>query len=101
MKKKSPYFSFLLLSLLSLTACNNTKTSFSIDSPDKNISIEFALSETGNPMYLVKHKSEIVIDTSFMSFDLKDLPPLEDNFKIINSSIATINETWQMPWGCP
>lgn len=99
MKKKSPYFSFLLLSLLFLTACNNTKTSFSIDSPDKNISIEFALSETGKPMYLVKHKSEIVIDTSFMSFDLKDLPPLKDNFKIINSSIATINETWQMPWG--
>jgi hypothetical protein len=99
MKKKSPYFSFILLSLLFLTACHNTKTSFSIDSPDKNISIEFALSETGNPMYLVKHKSEIVIDTSFMSFDLKDLPPLEDNFKIINSSIATINETWQMPWG--
>jgi hypothetical protein len=99
MKKKSPYFSFILLSLLFLTACHNTETSFSIDSPDKNISIEFALSETGNPMYLVKHKSEIVIDTSFMSFDLKDLPPLKDNFKIIKSSIATIDETWQMPWG--
>jgi len=99
MKKTSLYFSFLLLSLVLLTACHNTKTSFSVDSPDKNISIEFTLSETGNPMYLVKHKSEIVIDTSYMSFDLKDLAPLKDNFKIINSSIATIDETWQMPWG--
>ncbi len=99
MKNTNLYFSFLLLFLLFLTSCNTSETSFSINSPDRNISIEFALSEEGEPMYLIKHKSNIVIDTSFMSFDFKEVTSLKNNFKIVSSSMATIDETWQMPWG--
>jgi hypothetical protein len=48
---------------------------------------------------MVNHKSKTVIDTSFMSFDFKDLPSLKDNFKIVSTSSNTVNEDWDMPWG--
>ncbi len=61
--------------------------------------IEFELTKTGQPVYLVKHKNKAVIDTSYISFDFKDLPSLKDNFKIIKTTTGTADETWQMPWG--
>ncbi|ULC59055.1 glycoside hydrolase family 97 protein [Flaviramulus sp. BrNp1-15] len=99
MKKISLYLNSLVLLLLVLSSCTKAETSFTVNSPDSNISVEFALSTTGQPMYLVKHKNKTVIDTSFMSFDFKDLPALKDNFKILNSTTGTADETWQMPWG--
>ena len=89
----------LLISSLLFTSCSNENKNFSVASPDNNISIEFALSQTGQPIYMVQHKSKTIIDTSFMSFDFKDLPSLKANFKIIGSSSGTLDETWDMPWG--
>jgi hypothetical protein len=61
--------------------------------------MEFALSNSGQPLYLVKHKNNTVIDTSYLSFDFKDLPSLKDNFKIVSVSKSGFDETWEMPWG--
>ena len=99
MSKLKFQFTTLLALVLLFTACNKAETSFNIQSPDKNISVDFALSNSGQPMYLVKHKNKTVIDTSYMSFDFKDLPSLKDNFKVLNSTTATFDENWDMPWG--
>jgi len=70
-----------------------------IESPSKNISLEFYLSHKGEPKYLIKHKGEMVIDTSFMSFEFKDQVPLVNKLKILATEVQTITENWEMPWG--
>jgi hypothetical protein len=99
MKKKVVYLSRLVLFILVFTACSKTKEPLNVNSPDTSITVEFLLSNSGQPIYLVKHKNKTVIDTSFMSFDFKDLPSLKDNFKIVNTTTGIVDETWQMPWG--
>ncbi|MCF7560466.1 glycoside hydrolase family 97 protein [Sabulilitoribacter multivorans] len=98
MKKNKFYYCIVAVAFL-FAACNKKETSFNISSPDSNISVEFTLSKDGQPLYMVNHKSKTVIDTSFMSFDFKDLPALKDNFKIVSTSSNTVNEDWDMPWG--
>lgn len=98
MKKISNNYFWIMLVIISFS-CDKPKEDVSLNSPNTNIHVEFGLSETGQPFYLVSHKDKTVIDTSFMSFDFKDLPSLKDNFKIVNTSKATTDETWQLPWG--
>lgn len=99
MKKFNTYSLLVILFTALLTACANTNNKAAISSPDNSILIEFELTKTGQPVYLVKHKNKTVIDTSYISFDFKDLPSLKDNFKIIKTTTGTADETWQMPWG--
>lgn len=81
------------------TSCSKDIDSVQVDSPDGTNRVEFNLSKSGQPYYMVKHNNNAVIDTSYMSFDFKDLPSLKNKFKIINTSTGTVDETWQMPWG--
>ncbi|WJJ98208.1 glycoside hydrolase family 97 protein [Algibacter luteus] len=99
MKNLKFHFSLIFLAAFIFSSCNKEETSFTVNSPDTNISVEFTLSKAGQPLYMVNHKSKTVIDTSFMSFDFKDLPALKDNFKVVSTSSNTVNEDWDMPWG--
>ena len=99
MKKISLQFSCLALFTWLLMSCNKTENLFTVNSPNDSNSIEFSLTASGQPMYIVKHKNKVVIDTSLMSFDFKDLPSLKDNFKIVSMSTGSADETWPMPWG--
>lgn len=82
-----------------LSACQKSDNNLLISSPNNINIVEFNLDETGQPFYLVKHSNNIVVDTSFISFDFKQLPSLKDNFKIADSKISSLDETWEMPWG--
>ncbi len=89
--------------LLLLAGCqpstnSNSKTT-SVTSPSGNNQIEFQLSSDGQPGYLVKHNSKIIIDSSLMGFDFKTQKGFINNFKIKNTSTETQKETWEMPWG--
>jgi hypothetical protein len=102
MKKINSHLLLLLLIILAtliVSACSTSEKSTSVTSPDKNITVEFALSKTGEPIYFVRHKNKTVIDTSSISFDFKNLPSLKKNFKIVKTTTGSIDETWQMPWG--
>lgn len=99
MGKRKLQVTTFFLGLLFFSACKKAETNFTVNSPNTNISVAFSLSEKGQPMYMVKHKNETVIDTSYMSFDFKDLPALKDNFRIVNATTAVFDESWDMPWG--
>ena len=90
----------IVISYLTLS-CNNTNTPTisSISSPSNNISISFFLNNEGIPNYIVKHKENVVIDTSSMGFDFKDQVSLQKGLKMIGSKNSSFNETWEMPWG--
>lgn len=93
---------FLLFNVaLSLTmiACNNNQPSHTVFSPNKNNQVTFGLSVDGQPYYMVSHNKHRIIDTSYISFDLKNQESLKSNFKVINSISSTFSEVWEMPWG--
>ncbi len=102
MKKVNTCFYLLLFVPALFIACKqkqNTTNITTVNSPDNTIDVKFALTTSGEALYLVQHKNKAVIDTSFMSFDFKDLPSLKDNFEIIKTTTASADETWKMPWG--
>ena len=88
-----------MLIFFSLTSCESEPEFMTLTSPDGNNQISFQLTEKGEPVYTVTHKNETVVDTSYMSFEFKDLPVLADNFQITGSQVETLDETWEMPWG--
>ena len=47
----------------------------------------------------VKHKKQVVIDTSTLGFEFKNMPPVADNLKIANVKKDSYDETWELPWG--
>ncbi|WP_303318448.1 glycoside hydrolase family 97 protein [Flavivirga abyssicola] len=86
-------------SIIFLMSCTSETIKTDVKSPNENVQVRFFLSEQGEPHYIVHYKNEKVIDTSKMSFELKEAPPLHDNFNIINLEMATTDETWDMIWG--
>ncbi|MEE4197717.1 MAG: glycoside hydrolase family 97 protein [Bacteroidales bacterium] len=85
--------------LVACLSCNSQDTARVVRSPGKNNTIEFNLSQQGQPYYRVMHKGKTIIDTSYISFDLKDQEPLKDSFILVSSATVSGNETWEMPWG--
>lgn len=88
----------LLLLFALLFACKPQSTIQEASSPDGSIDVKFYLID-GKPAYQVFYNKEIVIDTSFMSFELQGQPKLESSFQLVNSSSISFSETWEMPWG--
>jgi hypothetical protein len=100
---KSIIFSKIIVLLLFLISINSAKADFKtvevINSPDKNIVVSVLLSEDGFIAYNVKHKKQVVIDTSTLGFEFKNMPPIADNLKIANVKKDSYDETWELPWG--
>ncbi|AUP81527.1 alpha-glucosidase [Flavivirga eckloniae] len=86
-------------SMIFLMSCASEHKKIEVTSPNDNVQVHFFLSEQGEPHYIVHYKKEKVVDSSKMSFELKDAEPLDDNFNIINMETSTTDETWEMLWG--
>jgi len=99
MKKIGFQFIYLMLLVGFLLSCSTGEKQFTVASPDGTNTVEFTLTDSGQPMYMVSHKDKTVIDISLMSFDFKDLPSLKDDFKIVKVETGSADETWPMPWG--
>ena len=82
----------LLCLLLGLTI--GTLQSQSIQSPSKEITVQFSLSENGKPSYSVVYKNQPVIAESHLGMQLKDGSDLASSFTILDTKTATFNETW-------
>ena len=83
------YYSFLLLFFIS------NLQSQSVQSPSKEITLNFQFSEKGKPSYNVFYKNKAVILDSKLGVFQKNGADLASHFTIENSKIATFNETWQ------
>jgi glucan 1,4-alpha-glucosidase len=77
----------------------------SIFSPDKNIQLNFWLSETGTPYYELLCKSKPVLLPSAMGFELKQtqnnttLPAIKDNLTVTASTQKNVDSKWTPVWG--
>ncbi len=81
------------------------QTKTTIESPNKNVKLEFWINEKGSPTYSLFYKGKNVIQPSTISFVLKEnvsdapLPSLHENLKLINSSQTTVKNKWKPVWG--
>ncbi|MGB5172927.1 glycoside hydrolase family 97 protein [Eudoraea sp.] len=88
-----------VLFLSNLFSCKQEERTLTVNSPNDSNKIIFNVSEEGRPNYMVSHNNTKVIDTSYMSFEVKDLPAFSGDFKIIGSTTSTSDDIWEMPWG--
>jgi hypothetical protein len=70
-----------------------------IQSPDKNLSLTFALQNNGVPTYQLTYKNKPVIKTSKLGLETKDVPSFMDGFTITKSDQSTFDESWNPVWG--
>jgi hypothetical protein len=70
-----------------------------IQSPDKNITLTFALKDNGVPTYQLNYKRKAVIKTSKLGLETKDVPSFLDGFTITKTEQATFDENWNPVWG--
>jgi len=87
--------------MLFMSSCEEQKSKedYSLSSPDEKNTLTFSLTDTGKPTYTIAYDGVVVVDTSAMGFDLKDLDALSEDFEIIKTETSAADETWQMPWG--
>ncbi|HLP64583.1 glycoside hydrolase family 97 protein [Flavobacterium sp.] len=66
----------------------------SVQSPSKNISLDFKLNDSGKPYYSVYYKTKRVLNPSFLGIDLKDTDDLDKGFTLLNQEAKSVNEPW-------
>jgi hypothetical protein len=93
-------FAFFFL----LTACNDAgtkknKTNLSVFSPDNKLELRFFQDKNDRPGYSLTFGDELIIDSSYFSFEFQNSPELRNYMAVKNSNKRTFNETWEMPWG--
>ena len=66
-----------------------------IQSPSKELTLDFKLAEKGQPTYSLTYKNKPVIVTSTLGIKLKEGGDLMDDFSIDSIGHRTINETWK------
>jgi alpha-glucosidase len=88
---------FILFTYI-LTACGLSQQTH-VTSPDENLSVEFSLTEKGQPQYQVTYKGEKIIAPSLLGFTFKNQSALTEGLKIQKTESHTTDNTWQPVWG--
>ncbi len=96
-----------LIAVICVLICstNFAQTKTIVNSPDKNIQLQFWLNDQGAPMYEVLYKNKTVLLPSSMGFELKQtlnntvLPALKENLIISSSTQTTSDTKWKPVWG--
>ena len=91
------FFSFIFIT--SLISCQQEILTVNVISPNGNNTINFGLTETGQPQYWVSHGDKKIIDKSKLGFDYKNDIAFKEGFKIISKSFESVEDEWEMPWG--
>ncbi|TVZ25882.1 glycosyl hydrolase family 97 [Gillisia sp. Hel_I_86] len=82
--------SFLLL------ACSFfTLSAQQIQSPSKEIAVEFSISPSGEPIYQINYKAKTIVKASKLGLSLKDDKSLTQGFSIVNKEEISVDETWK------
>lgn len=88
-----------LISLIWVLFALFTAKAETLQSPDKNFTLNFSLSATGEPVYSLSYKCIETIKPSKLGLELKKTTSLLDGFSIKNTSASTFDETWKPVWG--
>lgn len=70
-----------------------------IESPDRKLSLSFALTGAGEPTYQLSFNGKPVVQKSKLGIQLKDQPALASGFTLVKPATSTKDETWEPLWG--
>lgn len=87
----------LIFVFICFTACVSGEKQSLVKSPDGSIQVNVG-TENGRIYYTVNKNNKVVLDKSFLGFDLKD-SGLYENLKITDVIESSFSETWTQPWG--
>lgn len=65
-----------------------------IQSPSKEITVDFAISTAGEPSYRVSYKGEEVVKDSKMGISLKEDNSFTEGFSLVSKEEVSVDETW-------
>ncbi|MCK7590681.1 glycoside hydrolase family 97 protein [Subsaxibacter sp. CAU 1640] len=66
-----------------------------VQSPSKDITLDFALNAAGEPTYKVSYKGKSVVETSKMGISPKDGTSLSKGFSVIDTEQTSEDSTWK------
>lgn len=90
---------FLLILAGSCASEEKVPQQATISSPGGVNSVDFFLLSDGTPAYTVSHRGTVIIDTSALGFEFRDLPAMRSGFVMEAIEKDSLDETWPMPWG--
>jgi alpha-glucosidase len=88
----------LALAGLGEAAPTTTADALTVASPSGDVVVAFSLAG-GAPRYAVTRRGHAIVRPSRLGFRLRDAPPLEDGFRVIDTKRRSVDETWEQPWG--
>ena len=65
-----------------------------IQSPSKEIKVDFSLNTAGEPIYKVTYKNQEIIKPSKLGISLKEDTALTQGFSLINKEEASVDDSW-------
>lgn len=89
----------VVLFVLFFWSCSNQIDLVQETSPDGNIRVEVFTNNYQKPGYRVFYKDDVIIDSSFIGFDFKDIPSIDKNISIVNFEKLKFVEDWETVWG--
>lgn len=87
------------LSILALLCISATTFGQSLQSPDKKLTVNFTLTDEGEPQYNLMFKGKSVVQKSKLGLALKDSLSLTGGFVVVKTETASRDESWQPVWG--
>lgn len=97
MKLQFSVFLGIIITGLFLVSCSSDQAVV-LESPKGVNSIVFILAD-GKPGYQVLHRGRLVVDTSSLGFELKEMGNLNGGFKMEKANISGIRDRWEPVWG--
>ena len=89
----------VVLFVLFFWSCSNQIDLVQETSPDGNIRVEVFTNNYQKPGYKVFYKDDVIVDSSFIGFDFKDIPSIDKNISIVNFEKLKFVEDWETVWG--
>ncbi len=70
-----------------------------LESPNKQLKLDFSLDANGSPTYALTYKNKPVVGKSKMGFELRKDKNLSTGFALVGSGADSLKEEWNPVWG--
>ena len=97
MKSMARRASFLVATLL--VAATAAAQPASVRSPDGQTTVTIDVDKNGSPRYAVARNGVEIMPAGFLGMRFQSQPAFDEGFRIVNTSTASHDETWEQPWG--
>jgi glucan 1,4-alpha-glucosidase len=88
-----------LINILFLLIISMNVFAQQLHSPDNRLTLQFRLTDRGEPEYQLSIRDKKVIAPSLMGLELKDLASLAEGFTSTRIDTTSVNEKWNPVWG--